>query len=211
MLGRRATVGTTLGWRDLRALQAISQQAARFHRLIDSLLDLSRIHTGGLAVERRVVDVAALVWRVADEMQPTLDRHAIEFSGPGEPLCVAGDELRLEQVIQNLLHNAVKYSPDGGMITVHVEQEHQQVCIAISDQGIGIPEQARDQIFRRFFRAENAAASRVNGMGIGLYVVKEIVALHDGTVELASTTAQGSTFRVRIPMLIPQMVQAGAS
>jgi signal transduction histidine kinase len=104
-------------------------------------------------------------------------------------------------VIQNLIQNAIKYSPSGGRVTVQVERQAANACIRVSDQGIGIPAAALPQLFRRFYRAPNADSQHISGMGIGLYVVKEIVELHGGTVEVASQESQGSTFTISLPLL----------
>lgn len=108
--------------------------------------------------------------------------------------------MRLEQVLQDLLDNAVKYSPAEGVITVCVEQRNAEAILTISDQGIGIPEEARAQLFQRFYRASNLDPRRMPGMGIGLSIVNEIVALHGGVVEVDSAEGRGSTFTVRLPL-----------
>jgi signal transduction histidine kinase len=112
---------------------------------------------------------------------------------------IQGDELRLDQVLQNLLQNAVKYSPDGGAISVCGMQRGNEVCIEVTDRGIGIPLEAQDKLFERFYRAGNAATLGIQGLGIGLAVVTDIVALHGGRVEVASVEGEGSTFTVWLP------------
>src|SRR5206468_2003725 len=102
----------------------------------------------------------------------------LELHVPDEPVIVNGDELRLEQVIMNLVQNAVKYNPSGGPIVLRVERRGDEACISVTDSGIGIPESAIPRLFTRFYRAPNASEFQISGMGIGLYVVKEIVALH---------------------------------
>ena len=135
-----------------------------------------------------------------DEVQPGLTKHSIDWNAPSEALFVEGDELRLEQVVQNLLQNALKYSPLGGAVTLQVLRQGDMACLTVADQGIGIPEAALSQLFQRFYRADNADAQYISGMGIGLYVVKEIVELHGGTVAVESTEGSGSTFTVCLPL-----------
>ena len=200
VLQRRATRDKTANERDLRALQVIAEQSERLSRLISSLLDLSRIETGHFMIERRPVDIAALARRVVEQTKATAEQHVIELKAPAEPVTLHGDDLRLEQVMQNLLQNAVKYSPGGGTITVEVAREADQAAITIADQGMGIPESARSQLFQRFFRAGNVNTSHISGMGIGLYVVREIVARHGGAVEVRSVEGEGTTFIVRLPL-----------
>jgi signal transduction histidine kinase len=204
VLNRWSSLKGNLPERERRIVQSIDSQARRLHQLIDSLLDLTRIQAGRLSIQRQALDIAQLVRRVVDEIQVTLDQHTIVVQAPDEPLVIDGDDLRLEQVIQNLLQNAIKYSPDGGEIRVIVEPRGHQVCIAVSDQGIGIPEAARDQVFQRYYRADNFDPQRMNGMGIGLYVVQEIVSLHAGTVKLTSNGNSGSTFTVCLAPRSPE-------
>jgi signal transduction histidine kinase len=155
---------------------------------------------GQLSIVRAPLDLSALVRRVVAEIQLTLERHTIDYGDPGVALWVEGDELRLEQVLHNLIGNAVKYSPAGGAITVQVEQRESCACAIVQDQGIGIPVNSLPQLFTRFYRADNVNPHNISGMGIGLFVVKEIITLHGGTVEVASQESQGSTFTICLPL-----------
>ena len=201
LMQRRAARAGDQTERDQRAMRVIGEQAARLNKLVGALLDLSRIETGQLSIERGLVDLNALARRLVEETQPTTDRHTITFSGADQPVMLLGDELRLEQVVQNLIQNAIKYSPGGGTVAVLVERHGANAYVRVSDQGIGIPATALPQLFRRFYRAPNADSQHISGMGIGLYVVKEIVELHGGTVEVASQEHQGSTFTISLPLL----------
>ena len=135
----------------------------------------------------------------------------VEFRGPDTPVVIAGDRVRLEQVLQNLLDNAMKYSPEGGLITVRVEQRNAQAVLSVSDQGIGIPEEARAKLFDRFYRASNIDRRQMQGVGIGLSIVTEIVALHGGVVEIDSAEGRGSTFTVRLPLSQARVATRAAS
>ena len=117
-------------------------------------------------------------------------------------ILVNADPLRLEQVVHNLVNNAVKYSPTGGGVTVRVERQAELALLSVSDEGLGIPAGALPQLFQRFYRADNVTAHHISGMGIGLYVVREIVTRHGGTVEVTSTEGAGSTFRVSLPLAV---------
>ena len=204
MLHRRMLREQTTGERDQHAVRVIVEQTERLSRLIALLLDLSRIETGNFNIARREVDIGRMAQQTVEQMQSTLQadgsRHTLTFEGANDPLTVLGDDLRLEQVLQNLLQNAVKYSPGGGPIHVRVDRRNEEVAIAIADQGIGIPAGAQAQLFQRFYRADNVAAWQIGGLGIGLYLVKEIVAHHDGRIEVASQEGQGSTFTVYLPL-----------
>jgi len=170
------------------------------NKMITDMLDIGRIASGQLTINRAWLDVTALVKRVAEEIQPTLTRHSLIYRDPGTPVMIEGDALRLEQVLQNLLQNAVKYSPAGGLVTLQVEQQGQVVCLAVSDQGIGIPQHALQRVFQRFYRASEGVSGGIEGLGIGLYVVKEIVTLHSGTIAVESTEGVGSTFTICLPL-----------
>jgi PAS domain S-box-containing protein len=202
LVQRRTRQTGTISERDSATLDNVVKQARRLDRMVNSLLDLSRIETGQLSIESEPVDVCDFARRVVQEVRPTFEeRYTLELNCPPGQLIVEGDELRLEQVLQNLIQNAAKYSPEGGPVTVTVEHKEQekQVCIAVADKGIGIPQDSQQRLFSRFFRAPNA--QMISGMGIGLYVVKEIVTLHGGTINVESKQGEGSTFTVCLPLM----------
>ena len=197
---RRASKENTLNERDQRTLQIIADQMQRLNKMIMSLLDISRIEAGQLSVEQVPLDVYALVKRVVDDVQAILIERHINVHCSIQPLMIQGDELRLEQVFQNLLQNAAKYSPQNAPIKVEIRQTGSQVRIAVQDSGIGVPNAALPQLFERFYRAKNVDPGKISGLGIGLYVVKEIVELHGGTVTVESSEGEGSTFTVVLPL-----------
>ena len=184
-----------------RALAMIGAQGQRLTRLIDTLMDVARINQGHLSLERAPLDLASLVARIIDELSVILHNRPIEVTLAARSCMVSGDSLRLEQVIVNLVQNAAKYSPQGGAITVTVDCDATQARVIIRDSGIGIPAAALPRVFERYYRVLDGAASLQPGMGIGLSVVKEIVALHGGTVSVESTEGEGSTFTVSLPLL----------
>jgi PAS domain S-box-containing protein len=183
-----------------RSLRVANDQAARLNRMVLALLDVSRIEQGQLSIERAPLDLCDLVRRVVDECRLAAEGRSIELICPTGPLMVAGDALRLEQVLQNLIQNAVKYSPAEKPIVVEVELRGARACIAVRDQGMGIPREAVPRLFQRFYRASNAEEQYISGLGIGLYVVKEIVSLHGGEVSVESAEGAGSTFTVCLPL-----------
>jgi PAS domain S-box-containing protein len=199
VLKRRASRERSLPERDLHALDVMVDQGARLGALIDDMLSLSRIRMGLFQLTPAPVDVCALVRRVASEMQPALDNHTLSSATPDEPLIVQGDARRLEQVVQNLVQNAVKYSPKGGPVAISVEQHGRHVAVAVADRGVGIPPGALAQIFQQFYRADNAHR-QATGLGIGLYVVNEVVAVHGGSVDVQSAEGKGSTFTISLPL-----------
>jgi PAS domain S-box-containing protein len=203
LLQRRADRDGHLNERDRRSASVIVAQAQRLSQMVNALLDIARLEQGRLDIERAPVDLGDLTRRVIEEAQPTLDRHSLVYQRGQMPLVVLGDALRLEQVLQNLLSNAVKYSPAGGTIRVSAELREDGACISITDEGIGIPAASLPHLFQRFYRAGNAEIHTIGGMGIGLYVVKEIVTLHGGTVEVSSVEGRGSTFSICLPPHAP--------
>jgi signal transduction histidine kinase len=206
LLERRAKREDTFTDRDQRTVQVIVEQAYRLNTMIMTLLDISRIETGQLSIDSSPLNLSVLVRRVVVEVQPTLDRHTVECVAPNIPLMIEGDALRLEQVIQNLVQNAIKYSPAGGTVHVQLEQRGTLACMAVQDEGIGIPLAALPQLFQRFYRAKNVDEQHISGMGIGLYIVEEIVSLHGGTVDVQSTEGKGSIFTICLPLLEESIV-----
>jgi len=196
--------------RDQRAIHVASQQGHRLKQMIDALLDVSRLEQGQLSITHAPVDFGLLVERVVQEVQLGLTRHTIESHIPTEPVMTLGDELRLEQVLQNLLQNAIKYSPAGGAVVVTVERQTTHAVVQVRDHGVGIPTTAIPHLFERFYRVPEATERHIQGAGIGLYVVKEIVTLHGGTVEVTSQEGGGSTFMIQLPLLENTAVRAMA-
>ncbi|WP_165360734.1 ATP-binding protein [Candidatus Chloroploca sp. Khr17] len=189
-----------LGEAFTRPIQAIVQQNLRLNRMLTALLDLSRIQTGQLVIERDWFDLRRLVERIVAEVSPTLSRHTLKLVAAPDPLPIFADELRIEEVIQNIISNAVKYSPAGGPVTIVLQQTPEHICLNITDQGIGIPLEAQQHLFEQFYRAANAQHSSFSGLGIGLYIVREIVQQHGGLITCTSHEGQGTTFTICLPL-----------
>lgn len=184
-----------------RSLGAVGEQALRLSRMIDDLLDLSRLEQGQLNLVQAPLDLAELARRVAAEQAAASGSVTVSFSAEGGPLLVSGDAGRLEQVVRNLVSNGVKYSHSGGAVAVSVGRAGGRARLVIADSGIGIPAEALPRLFEPFFRATNAEARRIAGIGIGLSIVHEIVARHGGSVEVTSELGRGATFTVSLPLL----------
>jgi PAS domain S-box-containing protein len=204
LLLRRVQREGLLAEREQRSLQVIMAQVTRLNNLVQLQFDISRLHSGHLPIARVPVDVGAIARRVVEEVLPSVTRHTVTYVGPATPLLIAGDELRLDQVLQNLVQNAIKYSPAGGAVQVRVEAQATTVQVAVSDEGIGIPAAELPQLFGRFYRASNVDERQISGLGVGLYIVNELVTLHGGTVEVVSEAGHGSTFIVTLPRLADQ-------
>jgi PAS domain S-box-containing protein len=199
LLQRRAEREGSLGERDRQTLGAIVEQIKRLNRMMAELLDVTQLAARRITLERRPLDLCELARRVVEELRPTQAPHRLDLELPAAPAPLLGDELRLAQVVTNLVQNACKYSPAGGVVAIRVEAGAGQVRLTVADQGIGIPQAELPRLFERYYRAPNAGLARIPGMGIGLYVVREIVELHGGSVTAASVEGQGSTFTVTLP------------
>jgi excisionase family DNA binding protein len=181
----------------VEALGEVMGQASRLTRLLSHLLDSSRLEAGRLALEPRPTDLAALVAQAVSGARATSDRHTVALTAPPSLEAVV-DPLRLEQVLANLLDNAIKYSPDGGPIEVALSQPLPgAVELSVRDHGIGIPPERRGQIFERFYQAHDNGHR--SGIGLGLYISRQIVELHGGEIRAEFPSDGGTRFVVSLP------------
>ncbi|MCA1245127.1 PAS domain-containing protein [Massilia sp. MS-15] len=186
------------------ASEIIVRQAEHMTDLVNDLLDVSRVTRGLAEIEKEDLDVAAIVHGAVEQVRPLLDmkRHALRLELPAQALHVSGDRTRLVQVMSNILNNAAKYTPAGGEITLRVRSEAGEAVIAVRDNGQGIDLQVLPYIFDLFTQAERTPDRSQGGLGIGLALVKSLVALHGGRVAAHSEGAShGSEFVVRLPLL----------
>lgn len=187
---------------DERLVHRAITQVHRFTTLVNDLLDVGRIQSGQLDLVHEAVAVEELVRSTVGLFQTQSPRHRVILEQPSEgPHFVRGDRDRLEQVLANLLDNAIKYSPGGGEIRVELNGGKERVEVAVRDPGIGIPEDQLELIFGRFFRARNASVRHFGGLGLGLHISNEIVQRHGGRIQVESRVGEGSTFRVELPLL----------
>lgn len=183
-------------------LQDIEQATDRLSNLTEDLLDVTRLQAGKLTLHPSATDVVALVQRVAAALQQTTSRHRLVVHPALAAREIMIDRERIEQVLVNLMSNAIKYSPQGGPIDIRVweDVEEEGVQISVQDQGMGIPAYQQDQIFGRFMRADNAHALSIHGTGLGLYLCRELVEQHGGRIWFQSTEGKGSTFFFTLPL-----------
>jgi len=200
LLERRLAKDGQLTELNERSLQVVVGQARRLSHLISDLLDGAHLELGQLAIKRRPLDLARLTQQFVEELQPTAPSHSFRLELPEGPLTVLADPIRMEQVIQNLLSNAVKYSQRGSEVRVELRRADDKALLTIHDQGVGIPAEAIPRLFERFYRVESSETASVSGVGVGLYVVREIVLLHGGAVRVDSMPGQGSSFTVELPL-----------
>jgi signal transduction histidine kinase len=195
-----------------QSFAVLRRQLARLDALITTMLDVSRIESGQLALTWATVDLVALARMVAQEAQSTAEVHTIELDVPAtHELLVRGDALRLEQALHNVLQNAIKYSPEGGVVRVELQRVGAWASLTLTDQGIGIPEVALPQIFDQFYRAPTVRSEHISGLGIGLFVTHEIVTLHGGEIAVSSTEGLGTTVTVRLPLLTAEAEDQAAA
>ena len=182
---------------DIAGIRRVVRESKRLAGLVGDLLDASRLEQGGLVGEREPVDLATLAQELCAHETPDRGPCLVEAS---EPVVGAYDRRRIEQLLQNLVENARKYSPDGTPITVKVWQEDSGARISVEDQGIGIPAADLPRIFERFSRASNVDDKRFHGMGLGLFICRGIVEEHGGRIWVESEVGKGSTFHVALPI-----------
>ncbi|HQE92456.1 MAG TPA: ATP-binding protein [Anaerolineae bacterium] len=185
-------------------LASITEESDRLARLVDDLLDASRLQAGGLPFhDVEDVDLRFIARRVVERYRSQSAQHTLilDFatSPSGEFPTIRGDPQRLEQVLDNLVSNAIKYSPRGGEVRIKGEATPVEVIISVSDQGVGIPLEDQERIFDRFYRVENPDTRAASGTGLGLYLTRAIVRAHGGRCWVDSIPGQGATFYVALP------------
>ena len=211
----RTPLTSILGWSHLltdgnldkqqtaRAIETIARNARAQGRLIDELLDISRIMTGKLCLDLRAVRLAPLIQTVVDDVRPAADARSINLKaafnleiGP-----ILGDPDRLQQIVRNLLTNAIKFTPQGGDVQVRLERNDSHALITVKDSGQGIATELLPHIFERFRQADSSNTRSNGGLGLGLSIVRQLVELHLGTVTVESSGENaGTTFRVMLPL-----------
>lgn len=184
--------------RERQSLAVIRRQTERLARLVNEMLDVSRIEAGQLQLNRESFDLSALAEETMNSVRISDDVHAFVLDAPSGVEAFA-DTARIEQVLINLITNAATYSPQGGTITVHVRAESDHATVSVRDEGIGIAPEEVSHLFARFYRSPQAGAMRSGGMGLGLYISREIIQRHGGTITVESTPGVGSTFTFTLP------------
>jgi CheY-like chemotaxis protein len=184
-------------------LEVIDRQAENLARLIDDLLDVSRISRDKITLRKEVVDARAIVARAAAAARPLMEekQHRFVTPGPGEPLPLYADPTRAEQILTNLLTNAAKYTPSGGEVRIDATAEDSEAVIRVTDTGVGLPAEMLTRVFDLFAQADRSLDRSEGGLGIGLTVARRLAEMHGGSVTAASEgLGRGSLFTVRLPM-----------
>jgi signal transduction histidine kinase len=186
-----------------RAAEGVERSVRLAVRLIEDLLDVSRITRGKLRLEMAEADLRGVVATVGESARVAAHESAVilDVRLPGAPVRVRGDVGRLRQVVENLLSNALKFTPRGGRVEVDLRAEQGHAGLVVRDTGFGIPTSVLPHVFEPFRQAEGEAAARHGGLGLGLAIARQLVEAHGGTIEAASEgEGRGATFRVRLPL-----------
>ncbi len=185
------------------------RQLTHLVRLIDDLLEVSRITSGKVALHREVVDLRAIVELAVEASRPAVEAggHSLEIHHVSSEILVDADSTRMAQVISNLLNNAAKYTPEGGRISLRISQRHNHALIRVADNGVGIPRDMLSQVFEMFAQIDQTLQRSQGGLGIGLALAKSIVELHGGSIEARSAgLGKGSVFTCQLPTASRQTV-----
>jgi PAS domain S-box-containing protein len=183
---------------EAEALSVVDRQVDRLNRLVEHLLDLSRLDTGGPAFRAERFDLARVAAEVVEPIQAQAPRHAIRVRADG-PAPVVGDPDRIARVVRSLVDNAIRFSPDGGPIDARVDGTGGEVVFTIEDRGLGIPEDRQARVFERYYRAHAGSSDDPGGLGVALGLSREIVARHGGRMWFESAPGRGSAFHFSLP------------
>jgi len=183
--------------------ERMERQLAHLRRLVDDLLDTSRIVEGKISLKKERVELATILNSAIEASQANIDASGHSFTAdvPEAPLWLVADHTRVAQIVANLLNNAARYTPPGGAIELHARNVGDQVEIEVRDNGVGIPQEMQARIFQIFAQVEGQQDRATGGLGIGLALVRQLVDLHQGSIDVTSDgPGQGSSFTVRIPL-----------
>ncbi len=188
-----------------QSLAVITDEADRLSGLIENLLAASRLQADGMRLTHiDDVDLADVARRAVERFRTQTQKHSLHADFPPGFPAIQGDEGRLRQVMDNLLGNAIKYSPQGGQIQVSGTFDPERVTVTITDQGIGLPKDEQDRIFERFYRVDSTLSRKTQGTGLGLYLSRAIIEAHGGTIQVASEPGKGAAFSLTLPREQPQ-------
>jgi two-component system phosphate regulon sensor histidine kinase PhoR len=194
--------GTGVPARMRERISKIEVETGHLVQMVNELLDLTRIESGGPMLLLDEVDLSSLARNATERLRLFAERQGVQLevqAGDDLPR-VRGDEGRLGQVLVNLLHNAVKFSPDGGRVTVRVDRRDERIVVAVEDHGIGIPKAEQARIFERFYKVDKARIRGGGGTGLGLSIAQHVIAGHGGRIWVESDEGEGSTFSFALPV-----------
>lgn len=184
---------------DLRSLHIVQSQTEHLERLVNDLLDLSRAQWGDFHLQYTSFYLTDILAERVRSAQVSAEEHTISLDIAVSDSKIVADQLRIGQVIGNILDNAIKFSPQGGQVIVKLQEQGDDYLVSVIDQGIGVSPESFDHIFERFYRVRNTASRQYSGIGLGLYVAKRIIEAHGGRIWLSSSLGSGSTFYFTLP------------
>ena len=184
-------------------LEAMHEEALRLTRLVDDLARLADAEQPGLLLEKHHLDLSEPAQAVARSLEPQFAEAGIQLTVQADPVWIDGNSRRIEQIVTNLLTNALRYTRRGGSVTLRVHQLEDAAVLEVVDSGIGIRPEELDNVFMRFWRSDPSRSPTTGGTGIGLAIVRELVRAHDGRIEVESVFGSGSTFRALLPAVEP--------
>lgn len=205
MAQRRLHMGRPI---DPEVFDKALEQVKRLSRLVNGLLDVTRLQAGQLDLVLEDVDLREIAENIVERVRHGAPKHTLVLDADPEPVVVRGDRARIDEVIAALVDNAIKYSPDGGEVWVTVRAAGNEAHVEVRDEGIGILPEERAQIFERYFRSGTVPQTQYGGLGLGLWLAGKIVQKHGGRIDLESTPGRGSTFTVVLPRVIPAGTRA---
>ena len=183
-------------------LTDVNQEIDRLNRIVSDLLTLVNIDSG-MKLNLAELDIGALLQEQVKRLLPLARENGVELDCQAkESLEVNGDALKLQQVVYNIIDNAIKYTPRGGEVHCAVTRSGKKAVIRVADTGVGIPQEDLPHIFDRFYRVDKARSRETGGTGLGLSIVKQFVLLHGGTIDAKSTFGQGTTFTIELPLAV---------
>jgi signal transduction histidine kinase/ActR/RegA family two-component response regulator/HAMP domain-containing protein len=187
-------------------LSTIYNEAKRLTALINDFLDVQRMESGKQSYEKKFISLKPVLEKVIETQKVNTDIHQFKLIDHSDGGLILGDRDKMEQVFTNLVNNAIKYSPEGGLIELQLHKDDNYLHVDVKDEGLGIPTQSMEKLFSKFYRIDNSDRRRIGGTGLGLAIVQEIVKAHGGEVQVHSTYGQGSTFTCSFP-LVPAQVE----
>ncbi len=183
-----------------QGLTVIEEESDRLTELIDNLLAASKLQADGMRLTNLGdVNLATVAARSVERFQTQTTKHKLVLDFPEKFPCIQGDETRLRQVLDNLVSNAVKYSPKGGEVRISGTFDDRSVTVSVTDNGVGLPEDEQERIFERFYRVDSALSRKTQGTGLGLYLARAVIEAHGGTISVKSQPGKGSTFWFTLP------------
>ena len=191
-----------LNYEQTGALDTCMESSNRLKSMIDNLVEITRLESRKVGVSTGRVDLTKLIDQVLKEIKPNVDEKNIRVSYKKNipPSVVRGDKEKLRAVIDNLVGNAIKFTPDGGRVLINLKESKRSVHFSVKDSGVGIPEEHQGRIFDKFYQVDTSASREFGGMGLGLAICKEIIDLHGGRIWVKSEPAKGSEFHFNIPV-----------